>query len=1012
MKLSPEQQRAVEREGQDVCVVAGPGSGKTRVLTERFAWLIEQRNVEPSRILAITFTEKAAIEIKQRLVKRFTASPDLRESVERAWVSTIHGFCTRLLKENAIAAGLSPDFAVLEQSAAERLQREAAEEALDALFTERSVEMRRLLEAIDLSTSDDGRQDDLAASLLKIYEAMRVSGTSEIPERPPAINVWPDAIVAARALLSTTEAPWAARFIALPQGGVTKEHLATITEFHPNLVKVRHPEAKRLRDVIKPQLLAQWLGEWYGELPALLGLAIKRIDVAYRALKRKESAVDFSDLEEFAVELLKSNPDVRTETVGRFDEVLMDELQDTNRVQWELVELVKSRLYAVGDINQSIYGFRHADPAVFAEYRDGLLQAGFSVDELRDNYRSRKGILDVVTHMLDGEPGIEHRALNAEGDFPDKPGPTVERFVATGDQGPEIEGAMVAARIREWSDSGEFNYGDVAILVRTLAAAEPFEEALERAGIPFLLSGGRGFLEARETRDLLAFLAALVNVCDEIPLVGVLRGPLMGLSDAEIYRLGREGWRRVFEERFGHIRQLAGLIPPDRLIAQAFDECGYVATLSERAQANIDKLLAWLRREYRNRPRPLAELLEDLEALREAQTIADAPPPEAGNVVRIMTIHAAKGLEFPAVFVSALHKGPERRTPALLFSRDLGLGAKWLNPASGKGVPDAAHAQLKDRESAREKAEASRLLYVAMTRAEHRLILTHADRKQKSAWEKLASSALPNPETAAEPPPIPRSENEIAAPSEHHLAPPALSGQYDSTATITSIALFHACPRKYYLSRYLGLEPEPDGEGTGAIATGLAVHAALAGQTIDSPEAQRLAEKFPASDWGQRAARASRVEREFDFLFEIDDVILRGQIDLWFEESGELVLIDYKTDRDETTAENYALQLQLYALALERYAGRIPDRAILYYVRSDRAVEISLSAEDLRNAEKRVRDFREAQEEKEFPLRPGGQCKKCAFFGGLCPEGREELVTAGRIFGLPSSFLTPPSSGS
>ncbi len=110
MKLSAEQQRAVEREGQEVCVVAGPGSGKTRVLTERFAWLVEERNVDPARILAITFTEKAAIEIKQRLVKRFAARADVRESVERAWVSTIHGFCARLLRENAIAAGLAPEF--------------------------------------------------------------------------------------------------------------------------------------------------------------------------------------------------------------------------------------------------------------------------------------------------------------------------------------------------------------------------------------------------------------------------------------------------------------------------------------------------------------------------------------------------------------------------------------------------------------------------------------------------------------------------------------------------------------------------------------------------------------------------------------------------------------------------------------------------------------------------------------------------------------------------------------
>src|SRR5579885_3505983 len=128
------QREAVERTGQDVCVVAGPGSGKTRVLIERFAWLVESRDIDPSRILAITFTEKAATEIKQRLIARFASRPDLRESIERAWVSTIHGFCARLLRENAIAAGLAPDFEVLEQSTAERLAREAAEDALESLY--------------------------------------------------------------------------------------------------------------------------------------------------------------------------------------------------------------------------------------------------------------------------------------------------------------------------------------------------------------------------------------------------------------------------------------------------------------------------------------------------------------------------------------------------------------------------------------------------------------------------------------------------------------------------------------------------------------------------------------------------------------------------------------------------------------------------------------------------------------------------------------------------------------
>lgn len=1005
MKLSPEQQAAVEREWQDVCVVAGPGSGKTRVLTERFAWLVEQRATDPARILAITFTEKAAIEIKQRLVKRLGENPALRESVERAWVSTIDGFCARLLRENAIAAGLAPDFTVLDEASANRLQREAAEEALDALFRERPADMRRLLEAIDLSTSDDSRQTDLAAGLLNVYETMRVSGAREVPSPPTSADAWPEALRIAHTLAGTPWAEMAAKLVGLPAGPITREHFAALAGFRPDFKRKRNPEAMRLRDEIKPQLEAQWLSEWYGDLPALLRTALERVDAAYRARKRREARLDFADLEEFAVRLLESDAAVSFETRARFDEVLMDELQDTNRVQWRLVELVKTRLFAVGDINQSIYGFRHADPEVFAEYRDGLLNAGFPVDELHDNYRSRAEILRLVSTMLDGENGIEQRTLNACGEFPDAQSPIVERFCGVD---PDIEAAMVAARILQWNASTEFEYGDVAVLVRTLNAAEPFEAAFERAGIPFLLSGGRTFLEAREALDLLAFLAALVNLNDEIPLVGVLRGPLVGLSDAEIFTLGRDGWRLLFEERFGHVRQLVGLVAPDRLIAQVFDECSYWGTLTERQRANVDKLLTWLRREFRNRPRPLAELLDDLESLREAQTAPDAPPPEAGNVVRIMTIHGAKGLEFPAVFVSGLHKRGENRTPPLLFSRDLGLGSKWRNPVSNEGVSDTVHALLRKRELEREAAEASRLLYVAMTRAEHRLILTHADRKQKSSWEKLVMNALPHAEVATEPPIIERTLAATEAAAELLLPAPNLTGQYDSTATITSLAIYQACPRKYYLGRYLGLEPEPTGPGTGAMQLGHDVHAALSGEPVDSREALAMAARFHTSEWGQRAARAQRAEREFDFLFQVDDTILRGQIDLWFEEGGELVLLDYKTDRDEASAESYALQLRLYALALHR----VPDRAVLYYLRTDRAIEVGLSAAELQAARDKVRELREAQERMEFPQQPGGHCKKCSFYGGLCPEGRDSKIPTGRVFGQPSSFLTPASDGS
>ncbi len=990
--MTQAQREAVERTGQDVCVVAGPGSGKTRVLIERFAWLVESRDIDPSRILAITFTEKAATEIKQRLIARFASRPDLRESIERAWVSTIHGFCARLLRENAIAAGLAPDFEVMEQPAAERLARDAAEEALESLYRERPDEMRRLLEAVDLSTQDDGPQPDLARSLLEIYEALRVSGQRELAAPSTAADLLPRARTLAQTILADRMASgshvpqlraWALTFLDLPDR-VTRDHFrafAALDEVHLNrLGKTRAREAaEELKKDLGPRLYQQWIGEWFGDLLAFLRTAISRIHAAYREKKRALAMLDFADLEEESIRLLESRLEIRAEVRARFDEVLMDELQDTNRLQWRLIDLIRRRLFAVGDINQSIYGFRHAEPAVFAEYRDSLLAAGASVDDLRENHRSYQEILDAVSSMLDGQAGIEPRRLIAARGNGGSTEHVVEHLVAQGEEGNEVEASLVAARIRELVGSGDCEFSDIAVLVRTMAAAQPFESAFDRFGIPFLVSGGRTFLEAREIRDLMLLLAALVNPLDDVATVGVLRSPIAGLSDEEIFELGREGWLAEFDRRFGELRRRAGFIAPDLILAKILDECGYAATLPDRAQANIEKFLSYLRREHRHSP--LADVLEDLEALRTTQSEAEAPPSDAGNAVRVMTIHAAKGLEFKVVFAAALHRGPDTRKPAIAFAAEAGLGVKWRNPLTGKSQPDAAHAAIVDQLKRKEEAEENRLLYVAMTRAQDRLILSHAEPRRASAWQKLAQ-AIPITKAAdriVDSPETPAPGAAILAESEE-LAPPVVTAQYDSSASITAVATFHACPRKYWL----GTMEKPEYEtGDGALATGLAVHKILAGSAPESEEHAALVASFTQSELGRRASRAQRIEREFDFLLYIEDVVLRGQIDLWFEESGELILVDYKTDRDQSSARSYELQLQLYALALERYAGRIPQRAVLHYLRSGRVIDVPLGSLD--RATQAVRAFRDAQESREYPLNPGEHCRRCAYFEKSCP---------------------------
>jgi ATP-dependent exoDNAse (exonuclease V) beta subunit len=311
------------------------------------------------------------------------------------------------------------------------------------------------------------------------------------------------------------------------------------------------------------------------------------------------------------------------------------------------------------------------------------------------------------------------------------------------------------------------------------------------------------------------------------------------------------------------------------------------------------------------------------------------------------------------------------------------MGAKWRHPITGVGVPDAAYQALLAEAKQKDREEENRLWYVAMTRAEERLYLTYADRKQqqKRLWPVVEAVPVETRADQLVEPPAARSRSSDAL-SEEIVAPPRLTGQYDSSAAVTSVALFHACPRKYYLGGYLGLEGAGRGGGAGAIELGQAVHRILAGEDVDHAEARELDARFTASDLGKRAARATRIEREFDFLLPVEDTVLRGQIDLWFEDDGELVLVDYKTDREESP-EQYALQLRIYALALERYAGRRPDRAWLYYLRSNRALEVDLTGAG--GASEVVREFLAAQDAGEFPIRPGEQCMRCEFHHGPCP---------------------------
>lgn len=1048
----------VSRRDLDACVVAGPGSGKTTVLVEYFRRLVEA-GVEPARILAITFTEKAAGNMRKKLAEAFEDDREIGAKLERAWVSTVHGFCARLLKENAVFAGVDPEFSVADERESWRLQQESIAQAVAEIFAGRPAAVRDLISGLSSLNFED--------AVLSAYDAMRGAGRSvekAAAMAPPAGVTRQQIEEALGALRADPLHRWepkqrlyrneiieqAERIVAAPG---PREGLCAIANFSVSLNKCKRDTpayelVRRLRDELIDGLEYSLITELYERERKVLIEILRRFDRIYRGRKRQAGVLDFADLEEFAVRLLEEHQETRARVQNQFEHIVMDEFQDTNGQQARLLELVRrpGRFYAVGDINQSIFGFRHAEPDVFREYRDQVQRQL----ELDDNFRSRPQILRAVEAIVDGARGVEQRRLIAGRTFDQERAVCVEVLSSLSAQ---IEDALgkearwVGRRILDLvneRDAG-FTFKDIAVLVRNTEVLTEFTSAFEDAGIPYVINHGRGFYDAREVNDLTQFLRVIANPRDEVALAAVLRSPLVQVSDEALLRLrtlgpnlgnslmrldpaaepdfDAEDFRKLarFRDRLKGWRAAREHVSFDRMLLAALDESGYPADPGTRASANIEKFLAQARRASARMS--LDEFVDELAWVRASNPReADAPPEDSGNAVNVMTVHSAKGLEFPVVFVSALHKGVETSPPVVAFSRQIGIGARWRNPGTGEEKDDLFQHAIRDERKQREEEESNRLFYVAMTRAEQHLVLTlSVAGKKRENWVKLLANTLnldfDHPREEVIPYTSPHGEDwnlrvlvtdglpellpapeltEVKALVER-IAPPAITDQQDTNATVTALASFSKCPREYYLAHYLGYEGRPrrieDRDELPAAELGTQVHKLLAGTPVENPdpEAIRLADVFRQSPLGRRAARASHIEREFDFLMVLDGVVLRGQVDLWFEAGGELAIVDYKTDKVTAVeaherARDYAMQLRLYAMAVERVTGRAPDRAWLHFLRPNTAIPVDLTPSLLDRPEQIIHDFEQAQSRLEFPLMEADHCRRCPFFQDLCPS--------------------------
>ncbi len=729
---TPEQAAAIEARAHNVLLEAGAGSGKTGVMVERYVSLVVDEGVLPDAVLAFTFTDKAAAELRARvraeLARRATGTgaaagraTTLLSTIGGAWITTIHGFCNRVLAAHPVAAGVDPGFRVLDQPEAERAARDAFDTALAEFLAGGEPEREETVAAYDL--------EGLRGVVVAIHDELRSRGVANpaLPDPPVSdpTELIARAIEAAGECLEELKEGDAKR-------AVLEEALARLTQPGPP-PSLEELEALRpggtakalalfreaLGDAISSTAEAGEGGVAYRHLAELLRL----YTVAFEAAKERRAGIDFEDLQILAARLLE-RAEIGQAYRGRFSHLLVDEFQDTNRLQLRLIEALqgpKSQLVVVGDELQSIYSFRHADLEVFRRRREQIdADPGAELMRLSGNFRSRPEVIGAVNLFGEALLGRTYSPLRV-GAPPSSPaprgtGPAVELHLTARDGwdgdgidlDPAIDGRTplnclaearaLASRLRDLHDAG-VERGAMVVLLRAFTHLDAYEDSLTRAGLRPYVVGGRGYWSQQQVADICALLATIANPLDDEALFGALASPACAVAPDTLWLLRAAAGRRrhiwpalerlalrddivldaperladipagerellaEFATRLVGLRARAPRLGLAGLIEAAVTETGYdLATLlrpaGEARLANVRKL-SRLAAAYEEREgRDLRGLLDFLAARAEIDTEAQAATAAEGHDgVRIMTVHNAKGLEFEVVAVPDLSRG-------------------------------------------------------------------------------------------------------------------------------------------------------------------------------------------------------------------------------------------------------------------------------------------------------------------------------------------------------------------
>ena len=814
---------------RDTCVRASAGTGKTFLLVEKFIHLLSLKDEKGKytrleNILAITFTDKAAEEMRQRITTRIlekiktlkeeggrenkvlvTHLRAVRRIINKGYISTIHSFCARVLKENPLEAGLDPHFEIIDADRSSLMQSKALERFLLDKLRKGDTVAEDLIYRFGFD-SDFGFENSLSGSIKSILPLVRSSGNSIVDSNnllseyrqvlqdvSGSLKGFKKSTVSAigslKELANTEKQREGLEKLDLLMADfrsdknlLTRDGLFGAFEIFTLLKAVRFPagdgkvelgKAKEAIDSYVKLLTSSLASETASGFISLLGEFSEFMELRVKGRDK----LDFDDLQERTLELLRRNDQIRNHYRELFRDVLVDEFQDVNGLQKMIIEELakpgEGKLFIVGDAKQAIYGFRGGDLEVFENLEGEILSNGGERFVLQNNRRSNEGLVDFVNDYFSEYEGTIFGKDDKCTSLNEKPiNRPVELYTVVSntldaDERRFKEATILAARISSLTKDEDVKNGDIVILLKKFSALPVYEAALDEAGVSYTIHRGTGFYRSQEIADMISVLSFIDDPSDIVSWVGSLRSPYSACSDKTILSLRRDGEGGVvspfkylrysvseikiddpiekakfvdFVSWIGVLVRVKDRMTVSEIIERCLEESRIAGILGAQPEglqkvANLHKLIETARMMEHNSDLSLKNFVRHFKNLydREEREASAVVAVEDSENVKIMTLHQSKGLEFPIVFMPDVSAQTPSPRGHIIFHKVKGVGAKYVDKRSLDSYSGVVFESVRDELKNKEVDESKRLFYVGCTRAKDRLILSGNRKESGSA---------------------------------------------------------------------------------------------------------------------------------------------------------------------------------------------------------------------------------------------------------------------------------------